>query len=445
MKTWIKDPAATWTGNQLNAPNGVVFENDKIIELVEGEPTSSYESVHEASNSVLLPGLINCHHHFYQTLTRALPIALNKELFDWLTALYPLWANLNEEAIKAATRTALSELLLSGCTTTADHHYVFPPTCHNAIDLQAEVTREIGVRTILTRGSMSLGRSSGGLPPDDVVQNTDTILKESERLINELHDPKVGSMIQIALAPCSPFSVTTELMRDSATLAREKGVLLHTHLAETKAENDFCLEMFGKRPLDYLEQVGWLQDDVWLAHGIHFTSEEIDRLGDAKTAICHCPSSNMILASGICRVNELQGAGCTIGLGVDGSASNDSSNLMQEVRQAFLMQRLKYGAEAFSHEDALKLATVGGAGLFRRTDIGHIGPGLQADLVLFNLNELRFGGAGDPIAALVLCGAHRADAVIVNGEWRVKDGELVDIDIEELMFEQRQAARTLTA
>ena len=443
MRTWIKNPVATWTGTQLSAPNGVVFENDKIIELVDGEPTSSYESVHEASNCVLLPGLINCHHHFYQTLTRVLPIALNKELFDWLTALYPLWANLNEDAIKAATRTALSELLLSGCTTTSDHHYVFTPTCQNAIDIQAEVAREMGVRTILTRGSMSLGRNSGGLPPDDVVQDADAILKDSDRLIDELHDPKVGSMIQIALAPCSPFSVTTELMRDSATLARDKGVLLHTHLAETKDENDFCLDTFGKRPLDYLEEVGWLNDDVWLAHGIHFTDEEINRLGDARMSISHCPSSNMILASGVCPVNELLSAGCTIGLGVDGSASNDSSNLMQEVRQSFLIQRLKYGSPNFSHEDALKLATLGGADLLHRTDIGHIEPGLQADLVLFDLNELRFSGAGDPVAALVLCGAHRADAVIVNGEWLVKDGELVDIDFEELMFEQRQAARTL--
>ena len=445
MRTWIKNPAATWTGTELSAPNGVVFEDQTIIELVEGEPQSDYESVHEASNCVLLPGLINCHHHFYQTLTRALPLALNKELFDWLTALYPVWANLSEEAIKASTRAALSELLLSGCTTSSDHHYVFPSTCDNAVDIQAQVAREVGVRTILTRGSMSLGRSSGGLPPDEVVQDSDTILKESERLIDKLHDPKVGSMLQIALAPCSPFSVTAELMRDSARLAREKGVLLHTHLAETKDENDFCLEKFGKRPIDYLEDVEWLRDDVWLAHGIHFTSEEISRLGSAKISVSHCPSSNMILASGICPVNELLSAGCPVGLGVDGSASNDGSNLMQEVRQTFLMQRLKYGSANFSHEDALRLATQGGASLLHRKDIGQIRPGLQADLALFNLDELRFSGAGDPVAALVLCGAHRADAVIVNGDWRVRGGELVDIDIEEVMFQQRQAAKTLTS
>ena len=443
MRTWIKDPAATWTGSELSAPNGIVFEDQTIIELVDGEPLSDYELVHEAGNCVLLPGLINCHHHFYQTLTRALPVALNKELFDWLTALYPVWAKLSEDAIQASTRAALSELLLSGCTTSSDHHYVFPQTCEKAIDIQAEVAKECGIRTILTRGSMSLGRSRGGLPPDEVVQDSDTILKESERLINKLHDPKAGSMLQIAVAPCSPFSVTAELMRDSARLAREKGVLLHTHLAETKDENDFCLEKFGKRPIDYLEEVEWLNDDVWLAHGIHFTNEEINRLGRAKISISHCPSSNMILASGVCPVNELVANGCSVGLGVDGSASNDGSNLMQEVRQTFLMQRLKYGSANFSHEDALRLATSGGASVLHRNDIGQIRPGLQADLALFNLNELRFSGAGDPIAALVLCGAHHADAVIVNGEWRVKHGELVDIDIKEVIFEQRQAAKTL--
>ena len=443
MRTWIKDPVATWTGNKLQAPKGVIVEDSTIIELVIDEPASTWDIIHEASDCVLIPGLINCHHHFFQTLTRALPVALNKELFDWLTALYPIWANLTEEAIAASTRTALAELLLSGCTTTSDHHYVFPVGCRQAIDIQAEVAGAMGIRAILTRGSMSLGKSAGGLPPDEVVQDAETILRDSERLIDKYHDSSDGALLQIALAPCSPFSVTTELMRDSAQLARSKGVLLHTHLAETEDENSFCLEMFGRRPLDHLTEVGWLQDDTWLAHGIHFTQDEITRLGDANVAISHCPSSNMILSSGICPVNDLAQAGCSIGLGVDGSASNDCSNLMQEVRQAFLIQRLRYGSANFSHENALHLATAGGAELFHRRDIGQIAVGLKADLALFNLNELRFAGTGNPIAAIVLCGAHQADAVMVNGEWRVKSGELVNADIEQIRAEQKLAALTL--
>ncbi len=443
MRTWIKDPVATWTGNELQAPKGVIVEDSTIIELVIDEPASTWDIIHEASDCVIIPGLINCHHHFFQTLTRALPVALNKELFDWLTALYPIWANLTEEAIAASTRTALAELLLSGCTTTSDHHYVFPVGCRQAIDIQAEVAGTMGIRAILTRGSMSLGKSAGGLPPDEVVQDAETILRDSERLIDKYHDSSDGALLQIALAPCSPFSVTTELMRDSAQLARSKGVLLHTHLAETEDENSFCLEMFGRRPLDHLTEVGWLQDDTWLAHGIHFTQDEINRLGNANVAISHCPSSNMILSSGICPVNDLAQAGCSIGLGVDGSASNDCSNLMQEVRQAFLIQRLRYGSANFSHENALHLATAGGAELFHRRDIGQIAVGLKADLALFNLNELRFAGTGNPIAAIVLCGAHKADAVMVNGEWRVKSGELVNADIEQIRAEQKLAALTL--
>ncbi len=443
MRTWIKDPLATWTGNDLHAPNGVVIDGTCIVELVDGEPVTPWDVIHPADDCVLLPGLINCHHHFFQTLTRALPVALNRELFDWLTALYPVWANLTEEAIAASTRTALAELLLSGCTTTTDHHYVFPRGCQQAIDVQAEVAGATGIRAILTRGSMSLGKADGGLPPDEVVQEADVILQDSERLINQYHQSGPGAMLQIALAPCSPFSVTTELMRDSAMLARSEGVLLHTHLAETEDENSFCLDMFGKRPLDYLADVEWLRDDVWLAHGIHFNDQEITRLGQSKVAISHCPSSNMILASGICPVNDLEQAGCIIGLGVDGSASNDCSNLMQEVRQAFLLQRLKYGSANFGHEDALKLGTSGGARLFHRDDIGQIAPGMQADLALFDLNELRFSGNGDPIAALVLCGAHQANAVMVNGEWRVKAGELLDIDIEEIRATQQQTAAQL--
>ena len=440
MKTWIKNPAATWTGNQATATNGIVVEGNVITELVNGEPTSPVDEIYDAGKCVLLPGLVNCHHHFYQTLTRALPAALNKELFDWLVTLYPVWANLDEAAIRASTTTAVCELLLSGCTTTTDHHYVFSDKTLSGIDIQAEVTERLGIRAILTRGSMSLGQSDGGLPPDDVVQTADEILKDSERLISQFHQTNEGAMLQIALAPCSPFSVTTELMRDSAILAREQGVLLHTHLAETMDENEFCLEKFGVRPVDYLEQVGWLANDVWLAHGIHFDSQEINKLGSAGVAISHCPSSNMILASGISPVKELITAGCAVGVGVDGSASNDASNLIQEIRQAFLIQRLKYGSVNASHEDALHLGTTGGAALFHRQDIGEIAVGKQADITLFNLEELRFTGAGDPIAALVLCGAHRAEAVMVAGNWRVKEHQLIDIDLAQVMNDQRKAA-----
>ena len=444
MKTWIKNPAATWTGNQTSAENGIIVEGNVITELVNGEPESPVDEIYDAEKCVLLPGLVNCHHHFYQTLTRALPGALNKELFDWLISLYPIWANLDEEAIRTATTTAVCELLLSGCTTTTDHHYVFSDQTTHAIDIQAEVTERLGIRAILTRGSMSLGKSDGGLPPDQVVQNADDILKDSERLIKRFHQSDEGAMLQIALAPCSPFSVTTELMRDSAILAREQGVLLHTHLAETMDENDFCIEKFGVRPVDYLEQVGWLANDVWLAHGIHFNTQEINRLGSAGVAISHCPSSNMILASGISPVKELIKAGCAVGIGVDGSASNDASNLIQELRQAFLIQRLKYGSANVSHEDALRLGTTGGAALFHRQDIGEIAVGKQADVALFNLEELRFTGAGDPIAALVLCGAHRAEAVMVAGKWRVKEHQLVDINLAQVMNDQKKAAVKLT-
>ena len=443
IRTWIKNPAATWTASQAKAKNGIVIEDNFIVELVNGEPLFPVDEIYDAKKSVLLPGLINCHHHFYQTLTRALPVSLNKELFEWLTSLYPVWAKLDEEAIRASTTTAVSELLLSGCTTTTDHHYVFSDKTLNSIDIQAEVTEKLGIRAILTRGSMSLGQSDGGLPPDDVVQNADVILKDSERLINHHHQTGEGAMLQIALAPCSPFSVTEELMRDSAILAREHDVLLHTHLAETMDENNFCLEKFGVKPVDYLERIGWLSNDVWLAHGIHFDDQEIKRLGSAEVAISHCPSSNMILSSGISPVKNLLEAGCAVGIGVDGSASNDASNLMQEIRQAFLLQRLKYGSKNVSHEDALHLGTTGGAALFHRPDIGEIAVGKQADIALFNLEELRFTGASDPIASLILCGAHRAEAVMVAGRWRVKESQLVDLDVKRVMLDQRAAVKKL--
>ncbi len=445
MRTWIKNPLTIWTGNEQR-PKGLVIENDHIVELVEGDiPDGSFDSVFDASGLVVTPGLINCHHHFYQTLTRALPAAANKELFPWLQSLYPIWANLDEEAIAASTELALTELLLSGCTTAADHHYVFSSELTHAIDIQAEVARKLGMRVLLTRGSMSLGESAGGLPPDKVVQTEDQILKDSERLIAAVHESGEGAMVQLALAPCSPFSVTTDLMKQTAEMARAHNVLLHTHLAETEDENDFCLNMFGMRPVDYLESVGWLAGDTWLAHGIHFNEQEIARLGQAGTAVCHCPSSNMILASGICPVKELGEKGVTVGLGVDGSASNDGSNMIQELRQAFLLQRLRYGSANVTAEDALSWGTRGGAKLMQRSDIGEIAVGKQADLALFSLDAPRFSGQHDPIAALVVCGAEQAEAVMVAGEWKVKNGALVSGDLRELMSRHRAAADRLVS
>ena len=443
--TWIKHPAAVFTANDLDAAGGIVVRGRRIMELVGmgKEPETPADNTFDASGKVLLPGLINGHHHFYQTLTRAFPPALNKPLFAWLKTLYPVWANLTEEAVAVSTRLALAELMLSGCTTASDHHYLFSPALTRAIDVQAEAARELGVRVVLTRGSMSLSVEDGGLPPRSVTEPESTILAESERLIRRYHDAAPHAMCQIALAPCSPFSVTRELMRDTAELARTHGVRLHTHLGETEDENEFCLAKFGMRPLDYLEDVGWLADDVWLAHGIHFSSAEIDRLGAAGTGICHCPSSNMVLASGICPVNDLLSAGARVGLGVDGSASNDCSNLMQEVRQALLIGRLRYGAGAVTHQSVLRLATRGGGDLLGRPELGELRPGAAADIALFDLDELRFSGHGDPLAALVLCGASRVTDLMIAGVWRVRRGELCDVDLDALVHEHRRIAGSL--
>ena len=445
--TWIRQPSAVFTANDLDAAGGIVVRDGRIVELVGTgkEPDTSFANIFDASGKVLLPGLVNGHHHFYQTLTRAYPPALNKSLFDWLKTLYPVWANLTEEAVAVSTRLALAELMLSGCTTTSDHHYLFSPALTRAIDVQAEEAAKLGIRVVLTRGSMSLSVEDGGLPPRSVTESEETILAESEWLIGRYHDEAPHAMRQIALAPCSPFSVTRELMRETAQLARAHGVRLHTHLGETRDENAFCVAKLGVRPLDYLEDVDWLADDVWLAHGIHFTQAEIERLGAAGAGVCHCPSSNMVLASGICPVNDLLSAGARVGLGVDGSASNDSSNLIQEVRQALLIGRLRYGAESVTHQSVLRLATRGGADLLGRPELGELRPGAAADIALFDLDELRFSGHGDPLAALVLCGASRVSDLMVAGGWRVRDGELRDVDLDALMHEHRRIAGSLAS
>jgi 8-oxoguanine deaminase len=439
---WIKDPLAIYADS---AERGVVIKDERIVELVASgrQPTIQDISIFDAGAHVVLPGLINTHHHFFQTLTRAVPAALDRELFDWLGALYPIWARMTPEALDAAATAALAALLLSGCTTAADHHYIFPAGLEHAIDIEVAAARGLGLRVVLTRGSMNRSKRDGGLPPDDVVQDEGTILADSERLIAAYHQPGEGAMVQIALAPCSPFSVTTSLMRKTAELAERTGVRLHTHLAETANEDAYCQATYDCRPLDYLEQCGWLHDRTWLAHGVHFVADEWSRLAKAGVAVTHCPCSNQTLASGTCSACQLEAAGVAIGLGVDGSASNDGSNMIQEVRAAFLLQRGRYGVRHVSHRDALRWATAGSARCLSRTDLGTIAPRKMADLALFKLDELRFSGHGDPLAALVLCGATKADRVMVGGRWVVEDGHIPGLDIAALMARHRDAARKL--
>lgn len=442
QRTWLKAPLAILA---QGAEGGVVVEGAKIAELVPpgGKPEDISETV-DCSRLVLIPGLINTHHHFYQTLTRAHPQAINKELFDWLKALYPVWGKaLNRDSFRLATRLALTELLMSGCTAVSDHHYVFPTGLDDAMDIQVEEAGRLGMRMTLNRGSMDLSEKDGGLPPDSVVQTTDEILADCERVIKAWHDPTEGAFTQVALAPCSPFSVTTELMKQTAMMAKSCNCRLHTHLGETHDEDAYCIEKFKCRPVDYLEETGWMDERTWLAHGIHFNDEEVRRLGSAKVGVCHCPTSNMVLASGICRTQELEAAGVKVGLGVDGSASNDNSNLMEGVRHALMINRLKYGAAAVTHLDALRWATEGSAACLGRSDIGRIEPGMQADIAFYALDELRFSGAGDALAALVLCGAHKAEKVMIGGKWQVEDGLPLGLDVEKLRAEHGAIAREL--
>lgn len=442
QRTWIKNPLDCLDPAYAG---GIVIQNDLIVELIRAgeQPLQAVDEVVDAHEHVLIPGLINSHHHFYQTLTRAFPAALNKNLFPWLQSLYPVWARLTPEMIATSTQIALCELLLSGCTTASDHHYLFPNGLEHAIDIQVEQATKLGIRVHLTRGSMSLGEDQGGLPPRTTIQTDREILDDSQRLIKAYHQYEDGAMTRIALAPCSPFSVSEELMRATADLAQELDVRLHTHLAETHDETNFCIKMFGVRPVDYLERVGWLNNRTWLAHGIHFNDEEIARLGKANVGIAHCPSSNMLLASGQCPTIALQAAGCPVGLGVDGSASNDGSNMIGEVRQALLLQRLRYGAKEITHQKAFEWATIGSAGCLGRDDIGEIAVGKQADIALFKLDEIRFAGAGSPVAAILLCGATKADKVMVAGKWRVLEGQIVGVDMNQLMAKQITLAADL--
>ena len=446
QRLWIKQPLAVFSANDLDASQGIVIEGTQIVEVLgRGQvPSQACDAVIDAKDWVITPGLINSHHHFYQTLTRAWAPVVNAPLFPWLQNLYPVWARLTPEQLHVATQVALAELLLSGCTFAADHHYLFPAQLHDAIDIQVDAAQALGLRVMLTRGSMSLGQNEGGLPPQHTVQQMQVILDDSQRLVERYHQRGAGAMVNIALAPCSPFSVTRDIMRESASMAQSLDVRLHTHLAETLDEEQFCLQRFGMRTVDYLEDVGWLQKRTWLAHGIHFNAQEISRLGQAEVGICHCPHSNMRLASGICPSLDLIDAGAKIGLGVDGSASGDASNLILEARQALYLQRLKYGAEKITPQLALGFATTGSAEILGRSqDLGQIQVGYQADLACYRLDELKFSGSHDPIAALLLCGADRADAVMVAGQWRVREGQIQGLDIEELKYQHRRAATAL--
>ena len=441
MRQWIRSPLAILADN---AGGGLVVENGRIVELVKSgaQPSAPVDTWWDASNHVAIPGLVNTHHHMFQTLTRAHPKAINKELFPWLQALFPIWSrNVKPDNFRLASRLALTELLMSGCTCASDHQYLYPPDLDNAMDMQAEEASALGMRMTLTRGSLNLTESEGGNAPDGGVQDMDTILADCERVLGRYHDKRDGAMLQVALAPCAPFNVSKPLMIETVRMAEKHDCRLHTHLAETLDEVDYCREKFSCRPVDYLEEVGWMNERVWLAHGIHFNDDEVKRLGKARVGVCHCPTSNMVLASGICRTKELESAGSPVGLGVDGSASNDNSNLMEGVRHAMMINRLRYGSAAVTHLDALNWATAGSAKCLGRDDIGTIAVGKQADLAFYTLDELRFSGSGDPIAALVLCGAHRADRVMVAGEWRIVDGVPPGVDLGKLRAEHGAAAR----
>ena len=397
----------------------------------------------DLGGAVVTPGRVNAHHHLYQTLTRAR--AQEADLFSWLRALYPLWTGIDAETEYAAARTGLAELALSGCTTVFDHHYVFPRGREGLVEAEVQAARELGVRIVASRGSMDLGASQGGLPPDELVEDPDAALADTERLASALHEPGAGALVQIAVAPCSPFSVTRELMTRSAELARRLDLRLHTHLAETAEEEAYCRERFGCTPVEYLEQLEWLGEDVWCAHCVHLSDGEISRFSATGTGVAHCPTSNLRLGAGVAPVAAMTGAGVPVGLGVDGSASNERSDLCFEVKQALLVARGRGGPDAMSVREALRLATGGGARVLGRDDIGSIEPGKCADLAVWRTDGLELAGAADPVAGLVLSAPHRVDRLYVGGEEVVRDGHLVRADEDEIAREQRLQARRLIA
>jgi 8-oxoguanine deaminase len=400
----------------------------------------------DASRHVVLPGLVNTHHHFYQILTRALPAVQDAKLFDWLVYLYEIWKGIDEDAVYWSSRLAMAELLKTGCTLTTDHHYLYPRGFKDDLPgIQFEAASELGLRFAPTRGSMSRSKKDGGLPPDSVVQDEDRILSECETTIDEYHDPASDAMRKVALAPCSPFSVSEKSMRDAADLARRKGVRLHTHLAETSDEEEFCVSMYGRRPLRLMEDCGFVGKDVWYAHGIFFDDDELKVLARTGTGVAHCPSSNMRLGSGIARVREMLDSGVSVGLGVDGSASNDSSDMLGEARQAMLLQRIRYGSGGLSAREALSAATEGGAKILGYDKLGRIEEGWIADIALFDVMKLEYAGAlADPVAALLFCGYnHGADHVVVNGELALESGRLAGAGEETIRVNADRASRAL--
>ncbi|MGD1995771.1 MAG: 8-oxoguanine deaminase [Anaerolineae bacterium] len=427
-------------------PGGGLFAQDGVIEQVgpSVELPPDADLVLDARGMIILPGLINTHHHLYQTLTRAVPDAQDATLFQWLRTHYPIWAGLTPEAIYTSAVVGLAELMLSGCTTASDHLYIYPNGCR--IDDEIQAAQEIGIRFHASRGSMSLGETKGGLPPDSVVEDEDFILQDTRRAIEAYHDPEPFAMLRIVVAPCSPFSVTPDLMREEAALARSYGVRLHTHLAETLDEESFCLEQFGRRPVAYAEDLGWIGEDVWYAHGVHVNEPEIALLARTGTGVCHCPSSNMRLGSGIAPVRAYLDAGVQVGLGVDGSASNDSSHLLAEARMALLLQRVSGNPAGLSAQEALWLATRGGAQVLGRDDIGQLGPGKAADFIGFRCDRLDYaGGLHDPLAALVFCTPQRVDLSVINGQLVVNEGRLLTVDLEPVIERHNRIARELVA
>lgn len=442
----------TMDDRRREIPRGGLWARDGWIEAVgptEGLPQTADEIL-DLDGHLLLPGLINTHHHLYQTLTRAVPIAQDADLFGWLRALYPIWARLTPEDIRISTQLGLAELARSGCTTAADHLYLFPNG--SRLDDEIEAARDVGIRLHASRGSMSVGESQGGLPPDQVVEEEDVILADSDRLISMFHDANPGAMTRVVVAPCSPFSVSPDLMRESARLARSRRVQLHTHLAETLDEERYCLERFGKRPLAYAEDLDWTGPDVWFAHAVHITPDEVARMGGARSGVAHCPSSNMRLASGIAPVRRYLAANVRVGLGVDGSASNDSSHMLAEARQALLLARLAHAAAPsvngtpglLSARQALELATRGGAAVLGREDVGSLEPGKCADFLALNLNRVEYAGAGhDPVAAAVFCSPVLADHLFVHGRAVVTEGRLVGLELDPLIEAHNRASRRL--
>ncbi|MDT0354410.1 8-oxoguanine deaminase [Herbaspirillum huttiense F1] len=429
--------------------DGALYIRGKVIEQVgktEDLPQEADEII-DASNHVVIPGLINTHHHMYQSLTRAIPSAQNGELFNWLTNLYPIWAGLTPEMIRVSTLTAMAELILSGCTTSSDHLYIYPN--QTRLDDSLEAAAQIGMRFHGARGAMSVGQSKGGLPPDRVVEEEPAILKDTQRLIETYHDSQRHAMQRIVVAPCSPFSVSRDLMREAADLARHYGVSLHTHLAENVNDIAYSREKFNMTPAEYAEDCGWVGHDVWHAHCVQLDEHGIDLFARTGTGVAHCPCSNMRLASGIAPIRKMLDAGVPVGLGVDGSASNDSAHMLGEVRQAMLLQRVGFGPDAMTARQALEVATLGGAKVLNRDDIGALRPGMSADVVMFDTRQIAFAGAlHDPVAALVFCTPANVNTSIINGRVIVREGQLTTIDLgavlerhNHLAYQLAEAAR----